>query len=334
MNASSFKIYADLDGYLSDPIMGQVNEMIYDTIREINAPYKATNRPYPVWHPAHVIFREAYSLMNDFINEPHPEEYFAETYFNKVRKHLLDTYAAEIVLSVDFTLLRLRDDKKSRLLISSIENTVDVNSAYFKAFERLADELSGPVVDWKAKYFALQRQYDALYASIPPPMVDRKNQLFIPFDSLEAARQGYVSIEDLLRVADKNETLNIYFVLRLLLDDINHDFLDMVMAAEAMANERESSRYTSNITITKNFTKIDCIRVIISLFKKGKFKTRDGSKLTLKALFENFGDFLGIDLSNGPTEYTNALADNDKLAKNIAIFEEMSKAVTEDFNSK
>ena len=138
MNASSFKIYADLDGYLSDPIMGQVNEMIYDTIREINAPYKATNRPYPVWHPAHVIFREAYSLMNDFINEPHPEEYFAETYFNKVRKHLLDTYAAEIVLSVDFTLLRLRDDNKSRLLISSIENTVDVNSAYFKAFERLA----------------------------------------------------------------------------------------------------------------------------------------------------------------------------------------------------
>ena len=334
MNASSFKIYADLDGYLSDPIMGQVNEMIYDTIREINAPYKATNRPYPVWHPAHVIFREAYSLMNDFINEPHPEEYFAETYFNKVRKHLLDTYAAEIVLSVDFTLLRLRDDKKSRLLISSIENTVDVNSAYFKAFERLADELSGPVVDWKAKYFALQRQYDALYASIPPPMVDRKNQLFIPFDSLEAARQGYVSIEDLLRVADKNETLNIYFVLRLLLDDINHDFLDMVMAAEAMANEREASRYTSNITISKNFTKIDCIRVIISLFKKGKFKTRDGSKLTQKALFENFGDFLGIDLSNGPTEYTNARADNDKLAKNIAIFEEMSKAVTEDFNSK
>ena len=334
MNASSFKIYADLDGYLSDPIMGQVNEMIYDTIREINAPYKATNRPYPVWQPAHVIFREAYSLMNDFINEPHPEEYFAETYFNKVRKHLLDTYAAEIVLSVDFTLLRLRDDKKSRLLISSIENTVDVNSAYFKAFERLADELSGPVVDWKAKYFALQRQYDALYASIPPPMVDRKNQLFIPFDSLEAARQGYVSIEDLLRVADKNETLNIYFVLRLLLDDINHDFLDMVMAAEAMANEREASRYTSNITISKNFTKIDCIRVIISLFKKGKFKTRDGSKLTQKALFEDFGDFLGIDLSNGPTEYTNALADNDKLAKNIAIFEEMSKAVTEDFNSK
>ena len=334
MNALSFKIHADLDGYLSDPLMGRVNERIYDTICEINAPYKATNRPYPVWQPAHVIFREAYSLMNDFINEPHPEEYFAETYFNKVRKHLLDTYAAEIVLSVDFTLLRLRDDKKSRLLISSIENTVDVNSAYFKAFERLADELSGPVVDWKAKYFALQRQYDALYASIPPPMVDRKNQLFIPFDSLEAARQGYVSIEDLLRVADKNETLNIYFVLRLLLDDINHDFLDMVMAAEAMANEREASRYTSNITISKNFTKIDCIRVIISLFKKGKFKTRDGSQLTQKVLFEDFGNFLGVDLSNGPTEYNNALSDNNKLSKNIAIFEVMSSAVTEDFNSK
>ena len=267
--------------------MGQVNEKIYDTILAFDRPDVATNRPYPIPRPPVVIFTEAYSLMNDFANELHPEEDFIRKHFNKVCNRLLDTYAAEIVLSVDFVLLRLQDERKNRFLISAIKRAVDVNSAYFKAFERLADELSGPVVDWKAKYFALQRQYDALYASIPPPMVDRKNQLFIPFDSLEAARQGYVSIEDLLRVADKNETLNIYFVLRLLLDDINHDFLDMVMAAEAMANEREASRYTSNITISKNFTKIDCIRVIISLFKKGKFKTRDGSKLTQKALFED-----------------------------------------------
>ena len=331
---SSFKIHAELDGYLDDPAMGQVNEMIYDTILSFDRHDVATNRPYPIPRPPEVIFTEAYSLMNDFVNELHPEEDFIRKHFYKVCNRLIDTYAAEIVLSVDFTLLRLRDDKKSRLLISAIENTVDVNSAYFKAFQRLADELSGPVVDWKAKYFALQRQYDALCASIPPPMVDRKNQLFIPFDSIEAARQGYVSIEDLLSVADKNETLNIYFVLRLLLDDINHDYLDMVMAAEVMANERETSRYTSNITISKNFTKIDCIRVIMSLYKRGKLKTRDGSKLTQKTLFENFGDFLGTDLSNGSTEYTNALADNDKLAKNIAIFEELSSAVTEDFNSK
>ena len=334
MNALPFKIHADLDGYLSDPRMGQVNERIYDTIRELNAPYKATNRPYPVRQPAHVIFREAYSLMNDFINEPHPEEDFVQMYFHKVCEHVIDTYAAEIILSVDFTLLRLRDDKKSHLLISAIENTVDVNSAYFKAFERLADELSGPVVNWKAKYFALQRQYDALSASIPPPLADTNNQLFLPFDSIEAVRQGYVSIEDMIGMAEKHETSNIYLVLRLLLDDINRDFKDMVMAADEMANKRESNSYTSNITISKSFTKIDCIRVIISLYKRGKLKTRDGSKLTQKALFEDFGNFLGVDLSSAPTEYTNSLSDSNKLAKNIAIFDELSSAVTDDFNSK
>ena len=334
MNALSFKIHADLDGYLDDPVMGQVNEMIYDTILSFDRHDVATNRPYPIPRPPEVIFTEAYSLMNDFANELHPEEDFARKHFYKVCNRLLDTYAAEIVLSVDFVLLRLQDERKNRFLISAIKRAVDANSAYFKAFERLADELSGPVVNWKAKYFALQRQYDALSASIPPPLADTNNQLFLPFDSIEAVRQGYVSIEDMIGMAEKHETSNIYLVLRLLLDDINRDFKDMVMAADEMANKRESNSYTSNITISKSFTKIDCIRVIISLYKRGKLKTRDGSKLTQKALFEDFGNFLGVDLSSAPTEYTNSLSDSNKLAKNIAIFDELSSAVTDDFNSK
>jgi hypothetical protein len=114
---SSFKIHADLDGYLNDPVFGPLNEMIYETLLEINAPDTASNRHYPIWHPAHVIFREAYSLMNDFAKEQHPEENFVQNHFFKVRKRLLDTYAAEIVLSVDFVLLRLRNDRKSRFLI-------------------------------------------------------------------------------------------------------------------------------------------------------------------------------------------------------------------------
>ena len=175
---SSFKIHADLDGYLNDPVFGPLNEMIYETLLEINAPDTASNRHYPIWHPAHVIFREAYSLMNDFAKEQHPEENFVQNHFFKVRKRLLDTYAAEIVLSVDFVLLRLRNDRKSRFLISSIKRAVDVNSDYFKTFEQLANELDEPEEDWKEKYHSLQKQYDALCASIPSPLTDKKNQFF------------------------------------------------------------------------------------------------------------------------------------------------------------
>ena len=321
MNASSFKIYADLDGYLSDPIMGQVNEMIYDTIREINAPYKATNRPYPVWHPAHVIFREAYSLMNDFINEPHPEEYFAETYFNKVRKHLLDTYAAEIVLSVDFTLLRLRDDKKSRLLISSIENTVDVNSAYFKAFERLADELSGPVVDWKARYYALQRQYDALNASIPPPLADKKKQLFIPFDSIEAARNGYIHVLDLLAAVDKVKTESIYKVLTYVLADITGDFKALIKAAEKAHNDEITSTYISHLAISESLSEIDLIRVFLSLFVADYIiDRRTGKKPTQKEYFNTIGELFNIDLSDAVGIYSRSIQQGCSEVTTKAIF--------------
>ena len=45
---SSFKIHADLDGYLNDPVFGPLNEMIYETLLEINAPDTASNRHYPI----------------------------------------------------------------------------------------------------------------------------------------------------------------------------------------------------------------------------------------------------------------------------------------------
>ncbi len=321
MNALSFKIYADLDGYLSDPRMGQVNERIYDTIRELNAPYKATNRPYPVWQPAHVIFREAYSLMNDFINEPHPEEDFVQTHFFKVRKHLIDTYAAEIVLSVDFTLLRLRDDKKSHLLISAIENAVDVNSAYFKAFERLADELSGPVVDWKAKYFALQRQYDALSASIPPPLADKKKQLFIPFDSIEAARKGYIHVLDLLAAVDKVKTESIYKVLTYVLADITGDFKALIKAAEKAHNDEITSTYISHLAISNDLSEIDLIRVFLSLFVADYIiDRRTGKKPTQKEYFNTIGELFNIDLSDAVGIYSRSIQQGCSEVTTKAIF--------------
>lgn len=131
----SFKIHADIDGYLDDPIMGPVNEMIYDTILEMSEPDASSNRPYPLNQPPLVLFMEAYSLMNEFAKQPHPEENFVRNHFYSVRERLFDTYAAELVLSVDFVLLSLQKSRKSRLLISAIKRAVDVDSAYFRAFE-------------------------------------------------------------------------------------------------------------------------------------------------------------------------------------------------------
>ena len=321
MNALSFKIHADLDGYLDDPVMGQVNEMIYDTILAFDRHDVATNRPYPIPRPPEVIFTEAYSLMNDFVNEPHPEEDFVRKHFYKVCNRLIDTYAAEIVLSVDFVLLRLQDERKNRFLISAIKRAVDVNSAYFKAFERLADDLSGPEVDWKAKYLALQRQYDALNASIPPPMVDRKNQFFIPLDTIEAAHKGYIHVLDLLAAVDKVKTESVYKVLTYVLADITGDFKALIKAAEKAHNDEIASTYISHLAISNDLSEIDLIRVFLSLYEAGFIINRKtGKKPTQKEYFNTIGELFNIDLSDAVGIYSRAIQQGCSEETTKAIF--------------
>ena len=40
----SFKINADIDGYLDDPVLDPVNEMLYETILDVSEPNIASNR--------------------------------------------------------------------------------------------------------------------------------------------------------------------------------------------------------------------------------------------------------------------------------------------------
>ena len=326
MNALSFKIHADLDGYLDDPAMGQVNEMIYDTILSFDRHDVATNRPYPIPRPPEVIFTEAYSLMNDFANELHPEEDFIRKHFYKVCNRLIDTYAAEIVLSVDFVLLRLQDERKNRFLISSIKRAVDANSAYFKAFERLADELSGPVVDWKAKYNALQRQYDALSASIPQPLVDKKNQLRIPFDTYDAASKGFVHLYDLLAAADKIKTDNVYKVLTYAFADITGDFQELVKVTEKVRNDEIASTYISHLAISNDLSEIDLIRVFLSLYEAGFIINRKtGKKPTQKEYFNTIGELFNIDLSDAVGIYSRAIQQGCSEVTTKAIFNALAQ---------
>lgn len=115
MTASpSFKIYADVDGYLDDPVLGPINEMIYDTILDLSEPNATGNRHYPLRNPARAIFKEAYSLMNDLAKDAHPEENFVQKHFFPLRDRLIDTYAAEMALAVVSCCCTFRTPRKAK----------------------------------------------------------------------------------------------------------------------------------------------------------------------------------------------------------------------------
>lgn len=333
MNALSFKIHADLDGYLDDPVMGQVNEKIYDTLLAFDRHDVATNRPYPIPRPIEVIFTEAYSLMNDFINELHPEKDFIRKHFHKVCNRLLDTYAAEIVLSVDFVLLRLQDERKNRFLVSAIKRAIDVNSAYFKAFERLADELSGPVVDWKAKYLSIQEQYHALSSLFQstintPPIIERNNQLrlALPPNPQETANNGLVQIMDLLNTVTKAKSANIFEVFRYYLAHAKGDVLKMVEIHEELFNDEIASTYTSHLAISESLSEIDLIRVFLSLYEAGFIINRKtGKKPTKTEYFNTIGELFNIDLSDAVGIYSRSLQQGCSEETMKAIFNALAQ---------
>lgn len=340
--APLFMIHADLDGYLDDPVMGPLNELIYETILELQEPNAASNRHYPLRHPALVVFKESYSMMNEFAKERHPEEDFARKQFLNVRDRLLDTYAAELVLSVVFVLLSQQDTKKSRRLISAIKRAVDVNSAYFKAFEKLARKPL-PNEDWRSKYLALQEQYyalSALYQSSinTPPVTDKHNQFLLSFDTpptpRETANDGLVQVKDLLNAAIEANTSDLFQVLRIYLADAQGNLLSLVKVRQEIFQKRTKSLFASNLALSKSFTKIDCIRVFRALFEAGKITARDGSKLTLKEYFKTIGDLLDVDFSEASTTISTSMADSYSADKHTAIFTQLSNAILTLFNSK
>ena len=342
----SFKIHADLDGFLDDPVHGPLNEMIYQTILELSEPNTASNRHYPLRHPALVIFKESYSLMNDFANSNHPEDGFVQNHFSFLRDRLLDTYAAEAVLSVGFVLLSHHQSKKSLRLIAAIKRTINPDSACFKAFEPLAsvaDYPELPADDWHSKYLDLQERYFALSAlyqsSIPNPPASGKDRqlslsLDIPYSPVHCARLGVVQVKDLLNTAVEANSSDIFQVLRFYLAKSNDNLLELVKVNQETFLKRSALMMSSNLALSKTFSKIDCIRVFRALYEAGKITSRDGSKLSLKAYFKTVGDFLGIDLSDASTIFSASLADSYSGDKHTAIFNQLAQSIITLFNSK
>lgn len=332
----SFIVYADLDGYLNDPVNGSVNNKIYDTLLEISKPRTGNNRPYPLRQPEEVIFVESYSLMNDFANDPHPEKNFVQRYFLKVRDHLIDTYAAEAVLSVVFVLLSQYDTKKSQRLASAIKRAVDADSAYFKVFEQLANELKQPVEDWQAKYHALQEQYmalSALYQSTidTPPVTDKHNQFLLSFDRQpnpeETANDGLVQVNALLNAAIDAKTSDIFLVLRYYLAKAKGDVLKMVEVQEEIFNAQTATAFTSNLDFADSLSQLDIIRIFRSFNDAGFVNNRrTGKKATYKELFDVAEKMFNIDLSGASSAFNNSLQESCSEETQTAVFDTMSQA--------
>jgi hypothetical protein len=331
---ASFIIHADVDGYLDDPALGPVNEMIYDTIIEISKPNTAENRPYPLRQPPVAIFMEAYSLMNDFAEESHPEENCVLYHFPKVRERIIDTYAAEVVLSVVFVLLRLQRTKKSRRLISVIKSNIDANSGYFKAFEEVADDLEKlgyyvsdptsphPAEDWQAKYLLLQEQYLSLLSVYQSATEGTQLEMFpaIPPASKEAAKNGIVLISDLLDAVVEANTTDIFEVLKYSVAKTSGNMSDLIKIREKLFRANANNQYDSNLAFNEQFDKIDLIRVFLAIFHL-LVKPRVGKKLTVKEYFDIIGKVFDYDFGNVTKYYSESLGSGCSPKTIKAIFE-------------
>ena len=93
---------------------------------------------------------------------------------------------------------------------------------------------------------------------------------------------------------------------------------------------RESPIYLS----TAKGQKIDLIRVLNVMFEQGRFKGKDGAKLTKKEFFTEIGHTLHVDLSDYDKDLSRSMSDSTKLEKHTKPFEDMKQKMIDIWNSK
>ena len=80
--------------------------------------------------------------------------------------------------------------------------------------------------------------------------------------------------------------------------------------------------------------KIDLIRVLNVMFEQGRFKGKDGTKLTKKDFFTEMGHTLHVDLSEYDKDLSRSMSDSTKLEKHTKPFEDMKQKMIDIWNSK
>ena len=94
--------------------------------------------------------------------------------------------------------------------------------------------------------------------------------------------------------------------------------------------QAESPIYLS----TAKGQKIDFIRVLNVMFEQGRFKGKDGAKLTKKDFFTEMGHTLHVDLSDYDKDLSRSMSDSTKLEKHLKVFDDMKMKMIEIWNSK
>ena len=80
--------------------------------------------------------------------------------------------------------------------------------------------------------------------------------------------------------------------------------------------------------------KIDLIRIINVMYEQGRFKGREGEKLTKKEVFITIGKALNMDLSDYDKDLSRSMSDSTKLEKHLKTFDDMKQKMIEIWNSK
>ena len=100
-------------------------------------------------------------------------------------------------------------------------------------------------------------------------------------------------------------------------------------------DEREEFAQESPIYLsTAKGQKIDLIRTLNVMYEQGRFKGKDGSKLTKKEYFLEMGRTLHVDLSNYDNDLSRAMSDGTKLEKHTRVFDEMKQTMIDIWNKK
>ena len=153
-------------------------------------------------------------------------------------------------------------------------------------------------------------------------------------DSIKSLKCGNTeTIRKLLAIAHERQTSDLYTVLQHFLSSHSGNIMETVKAEEKTAKANPVS-FKSSITLSKSFSKTDCIRVFYTLHALGKFQGKDGSKVSLKSLFQVVGQAFNFDFSDFSTVLSASLADGNSAEKHTTIFVQMKQKMIDIFNSR
>ena len=80
--------------------------------------------------------------------------------------------------------------------------------------------------------------------------------------------------------------------------------------------------------------KIDMIRTLNVMYEQGRFKGKDGSKLTKKEFFTTMGKAMNVDLTDYDKDLSRSMTDSTKLDKHTRVFDDMKEKMIEIWNSR